>query len=94
MEDLSWLNEAEQIRTFAKNSVRIDGRSFADHRKVSCKTSIVRAEEVIGSAQVQIGGTVVICGINLKVGTPTADAPDTGEIGAQLYSGLRVSCQF
>lgn len=81
MEDLSWLDETKQIHTFVKNGVRIDGRSFVDHRKVSCRVSTVHADGVVGSAQVQIGGTVVSCGINLKVGTPTADSPDAGEIG-------------
>jgi exosome complex RNA-binding protein Rrp42 (RNase PH superfamily) len=82
MEYLSWLDETEQLRTFVKNGVRLDGRSLSDNRNRSCKVSTVRAEGVVGSSQVQLGGTIVSCGISLKVGTPTAEAPEAGEIGS------------
>ena len=36
---------------------------------------------VFGSAQVHIGSTMVVSGVNLLVGSPSATLPDSGDIG-------------
>ncbi len=69
----------EIIAELAKSSKRIDGRSLLDYRKpISIETNISWTAE--GSAQVQIGDTVILAGIKLSIEKPYNDTPNEGGI--------------
>jgi len=62
----------------AKDGKRHDGRSFDEFRPVSIRTRYIQQAE--GSARVQLGGTDVVVGIKLQMGTPYPDAPNDGTL--------------
>lgn len=79
------LDEVALLSAFTKNRVRVDGRGFDDSKRVVCKLSPVSgAPNLIGSSQVQVGGTIVVCGITLMIGTPSTTRPASGDIGELL----------
>ncbi len=78
---LQSIDVVQQLKTFVQNRIRLDGREFNKERNVSVSTSFVKGPNVYGSSFVQIGDTVVVCGINLSVGVPSVEAPELGDIG-------------
>ena len=60
----------------AEQGRRIDGRGFAEYRKIEIETKVISKAE--GSARVRIGNTQVIAGIKMDVGEPYADSPESG----------------
>ncbi len=75
----------EYFRSFCNNNVRPDGRQFSDYRQFSARTNTVKATNVYGSSQVQIGKTIVTCGINLMIGSPSMTEPGKGDIGQFIH---------
>lgn len=59
-----------------KENVRFDGRNLLEMRKVSVESGISKNAE--GSARVKFGGTEVLAGVKLSIGTPYPDTPDKG----------------
>src|SRR3989344_2891361 len=57
---------------------RVDGREFDQFRKVEVRNNIISKAE--GSSRVRIGGTEVIAGVKLNLGTPFPDMPDNGNL--------------
>ena len=78
---LHLFDKLDHIRTFTNNSVRFDGRSFGDFRPVRVITDNILSQRICGSSQVQIGHTLVACGVNILVGNPSHLKPDCGDIG-------------
>eukprot|EP01038_Epipyxis_sp_PR26KG_P004442 gene4442-6282_t len=70
------------FKTFLSNSIRMDGRGLKDHRIITVRPGFINqsSDIIYGSSQVQIGGTVVMCGINLMAGTPSVFKPSSGDI--------------
>ena len=66
-------------------NTRLDGRNLTDYRQpITVETGFIKTAE--GSARVKIGGTELIVGVKMEVGTPYPDNPDEGTIivGAEL----------
>lgn len=78
---LAKLNPLTELRVHVKNEIRLDGRAPRDHRKVIVQKSYITSPGTYGSALVKIGKTSAVCGINLMVGTPSMQAPTSGDIG-------------
>tara|TARA_Y100000310_G_scaffold332019_1_gene406740 strand:+ start:68 stop:841 length:774 start_codon:yes stop_codon:yes gene_type:complete len=75
----------EHIIKLLKAGVRLDGRSTDTYRKTGkVEYGVIKTAD--GSARVKIGGTEVIAGVKLEVGTPYPDKPGEGSIivGAEL----------
>ena len=62
----------------AKDGKRHDGRGFDEFRSVNIRTRYIQQAE--GSARVQLGGTDVVVGIKMQIGTPDPDAPNDGTL--------------
>jgi exosome complex component RRP42 len=65
---------------------RSDGRGLHDYREpISVTYGVSKTAE--GSAQVQIGDTIVIAGVKMSIGAPYPDTPDQGGImvNVELY---------
>lgn len=66
------------IRTLDEG-VRFDGREgMTEYRKITLSTDASSNAE--GSARVQIGGTIVLVGVKMAVGTPYPDSLDKGTL--------------
>ncbi len=70
--------EKDDILELAKKGKRIDDRGLLDHRKLEIETKII--EKANGSAQVILGNTRVIAGVQVEIGTPFPDTPDQGAL--------------
>lgn len=69
----------ETISALAAQNKRLDNRSLEDYRQpLKIETDISKTAE--GSAQVQIGKTVVLAGVKLSLEKPYNDTPDEGGI--------------
>ncbi len=66
------------IRELAGKGVREDGRGLLDFRNLVIKPNVLENTE--GSAQVDLGGTRVLCGVKLQVESPMDDTPDQGNL--------------
>ncbi|MEM3154352.1 MAG: exosome complex protein Rrp42 [Candidatus Woesearchaeota archaeon] len=69
--------KAHLIRALQKN-VRFDGRKNLEYRPITVEYGVSASAE--GSARVKIGGTEVIAGVKLEIGTPYPDTPDQGNL--------------
>ncbi len=78
---LHQFNRLAHCRAFLKNNVRLDGRNFDESRTVRISSNTIESDGVIGSSQVQLGETVVLCGINVMIGNPSVVAPESGDCG-------------
>ncbi len=76
------MNEEELRSTIIRSldqGVRFDGREgMIEFRPVALSAEMSSNAE--GSARVQIGGTVVLVGVKMMVGTPYPDSPDKGTL--------------
>jgi len=73
------------VADLLKKEVRLDGRKPLEYRQpITVKYRIADTSE--GSAEVQIGETIVQAGVKLSIGTPYPDTPDEGclMVGAEL----------
>ncbi len=68
----------EHLLKALEMGVRLDGRSLEQYRDVEVTYGIANTAE--GSAQVQIGETVVVAGVKLSVEKPFPDTPEEGII--------------
>jgi exosome complex component RRP42 len=57
---------------------RADGRAFDEIRDIEIRTNVIEKAE--GSAWIKMGGTEILVGIKLQVGTPFPDSADQGVI--------------
>jgi exosome complex component RRP42 len=57
---------------------RADGRAFDAIRDIEIRTNVIEKAE--GSAWIKMGGTEILVGIKLQVGTPFPDSADQGVI--------------
>ena len=88
---LHQFNKLDHCRAFLKNSVRLDGRNFEDNRIVRISMDTIKNEGVIGSSHVQLGETVVFCGINVLIGNPSITAPDSGDCGKYIIYSILIT---
>ena len=65
-----------RIYELLKQGRRIDGRTPYDIRPISIEHSVV--EKADGSALVSVGGTKILTGIKVDLGTPYPDRPNEG----------------
>jgi len=68
----------DYLTQLAKDGKRADGRGFDQFRDVSIRTRYIQQAE--GSARVKLGGTEVVVGIKMAMGTPYPDAPNDGTL--------------
>lgn len=61
--------------------MRIDGRSFLDLRRMAIGAGNYSTFSTYGSSLVHIGDTKVACSIEVLVGTPSQQYPDSGDMG-------------
>ncbi|TQD26448.1 exosome complex protein Rrp42 [Methanolobus vulcani] len=57
---------------------RADGRAFDEMRDIEIRTNVIEKAE--GSAWIKMGGTEILVGVKLQVGTPFPDSADQGVI--------------
>ena len=76
--------EIQEVEDSVEANKRIDGRTTDEFRPIEVETGVVTKAE--GSAMVTMGGTQVIAGVKISVGTPFPDRPDEGVlmVGAEL----------
>ncbi|HPP44800.1 MAG TPA: RNA-binding protein, partial [Methanomassiliicoccaceae archaeon] len=55
---------------------RMDGRAADEYRPIIVETGIIESAQ--GSARVKVGGTDVVVGVKMDIGSPFADTPDRG----------------
>jgi len=74
----------EKIYSLLQQGKRLDGRGPRDLRPITIQTNLVEKAE--GSALVAMGGTKILTGIKVEVGTPYSDRPDEGSfaVNAEL----------
>ncbi len=66
------------MASLIEKGLRIDGRKLNEYREITIIPNYVAKAE--GSAYVKVGGTVVIAGLKVGVGTPFPDTPNEGVI--------------
>jgi exosome complex component RRP42 len=70
----------QYTQEIAKKGFRADGRKFDEYRSPISVEYGISAKSAEGSARVKIGGTEVVAGVKLDLGTPYSDRPDEGTI--------------
>lgn len=77
------IDAVQQLRVFIQNKVRLDGRTLSESRSVLVKQSYLNTPStgIFGSSHVNIGGTVVVCALNVMVGVPAVYTPSAGDVG-------------
>nr|XP_039258165.1 exosome complex component RRP43-like [Styela clava] len=82
MEDITSNFEAslplEHYKEVLKNDVRPDGRDLGKFRKMTINVESISTAD--GSALVQMGNTMVVCGVKGELTKPPASKPDCGII--------------
>jgi len=66
------------IVTGAEKDVRCDGRRQNESRDVEIRCGVIA--QAAGSSRVRLGGTDVIVGVKVEIGTPEADTPGIGSL--------------
>src|SRR3989338_11338347 len=69
--------KAHLLKALSKE-MRYDGRKALEFRPISVEYGISASAE--GSSRVRIGGTEVIAGVKIDIGTPYPDTPDQGNL--------------
>jgi len=64
------------ISTLISKNQRLDGRRLDEYRNIEVRLRYIPKAE--GSAYVKLGGTVVVAGVKIGVGTPFPDTPNSG----------------
>jgi len=75
-----------------KKGRRVDGRDFNQFRNIEVRNNIISKAE--GSSRVKIGGTEVIAGVKLNLGTPFPDMPDNGNLSVNAEFSPIASPEF
>ncbi len=68
----------QSMTSLIEKGLRIDGRKLNEYREITIIPNYIAKAE--GSAYVKVGGTVVIAGLKVGVGTPFPDTPNDGVI--------------
>lgn len=84
--------EKQNVIDSIEKGTRVDGRGFKDFRDVVVETGVAKKAE--GSARVKLGGTEVIVGVKIDVGTPFPDTPDEGMLMVNAELGPIASPNF
>ena len=66
------------IVSLIKKGLRVDGRKLNEYREITIIPNYIAKAE--GSAYAKIGGTLVIAGLKVGIGTPYPDTPNCGVI--------------
>ncbi len=66
----------ELIHKLAAEGTREDGRSLLEFRELKFETGIIGTAN--GSSRLSLGGTEIIVGVKVQIGTPYPDKPDQG----------------
>ncbi|RLG73254.1 MAG: hypothetical protein DRO08_02335 [Thermoprotei archaeon] len=66
------------IVSLIKKGLRVDGRKLNEYREITIIPNYISKAE--GSAYAKIGGTLVIAGLKVGIGTPYPDTPNCGVI--------------
>lgn len=66
------------IKNIIKDGKRADNRKLDEFRNIKIKKGV--AENAEGSAQIQMGNTVVIVGVKMETGEPFPDTPNEGKL--------------
>ncbi len=66
------------IVSLIKKGLRVDGRKLNEYREITIIPNYISKAE--GSAYAKIGGTLVIAGLKVGVGTPYPDTPNCGVV--------------
>lgn len=75
-----------------QNGKRVDKREFTQFRDIEIKTDIINTAE--GSAYVKLGGTQLIAGVKMNIGTPFADTPNAGTLSVNAEFTPLASPEF
>ncbi len=70
--------EKSYIISLLNSGKRLDGRTPDEYREIKIHTNLVEKAE--GSAMVELGGTKVIAGVKLSIGSPYDDYPNKGTL--------------
>ncbi len=70
----------EHVHHLLTHGVREDGRKLDQYRQPITIEYGISPKSADGSARVKIGGTEVVAGVKLDVGTPYPDTPDQGNL--------------
>lgn len=81
-DDILTLLKSEKVKEELRNGRRLDGRKLDEMRKISIERNFAHVAE--GSAKVKLGGTEVMCGIKLELGTPYPDSPNKGAMSTNV----------
>jgi exosome complex component RRP42 len=66
----------DHIHKLIAKGKRVDGRVWDEYRQITIETNYIETAE--GSARVKMGGTDVLVGVKMGVGSPFGDTPDKG----------------
>jgi len=77
-EKIIWEIKKDYTRSLALEKKREDGRALDKYRKIEVIPGFI--ENAAGSSRVKIGGTDIIAGVSLAVGTPYSDSLDRGTL--------------
>jgi exosome complex component RRP45 len=69
----------DHVRSFLKNSVRVDGRGLDQSRPIKVAGDVLQGQYVVASSQVQLGGSSVMCAISIMIGMPSVFKPNQGD---------------
>ena len=75
-----------------QNGKRVDKREFTQFRDIEIKTDVINTAE--GSAYVKLGGTQLIAGVKMNIGTPFADTPNEGTLSVNTEFTPLASPEF
>lgn len=75
------ISPAEYLRKFVTSGCRPDGRALNRGREVEVRTGAISSTTALGSSQVNLGLTSVVCGIKAQVAQPHVDRPLEGFLG-------------
>ena len=77
-EKIVWEVKRDYTCALAAEKKREDNRKLDEYRKIEIIPNFI--ENAAGSARVKIGGTDVIVGVSMSLGTPYPDSPDKGTL--------------
>ncbi|MCD6414395.1 MAG: exosome complex protein Rrp42 [Candidatus Diapherotrites archaeon] len=77
-EDIKWEVKSDYIHNLAAKGLRHDGRKLDEYREIVVKPNYI--ENALGSSLVKIGGTQVLAGVSMGVGSPYPDTPNEGAL--------------
>lgn len=76
--EIVWEIRKDSIRKMIQSEKRSDGRALDEYRKIEFIDNYIPKAQ--GSCLVKIGGTQVLVGVKMDVGTPYPDSPDRGNL--------------